>query len=44
MAKKTAKPKSFKPKSPSAKARKPRAKTGPRPGKGPGGFTIMYGS
>lgn len=41
------KPKTAKPKSFTAKAKKtakPRAKTGPRPGKGPGGFTVMYGS
>jgi hypothetical protein len=40
--KKFAKKKIAKPKT-TAKA-KPRKKTGPRPGKGPGGFTIMYGS
>jgi hypothetical protein len=45
-----AKPLSFRAKGPSfnfganKKAAKPRKKTGPRPGKGPGGFTVMYGS
>jgi hypothetical protein len=28
----------------SSKQAKPRKKAGPRPGKGPGGFTVMYGS
>ena len=37
---KTAKPKTFKAKKPA----KPRKNTGPRMGKGPGGFPMQYGS
>lgn len=41
---KVAKPKSFKTKAAAKKPAKPRAKTGPRTGKGPGGFPMEYGS